>query len=242
MKTVTRDQIALRGAGIMKIMQPKKGARFTLDSLLLADFCRIKSQDTILEPGSGTGIISLLLASKFPRTSIVAIEAQSSVARICSKNISDNGLDDRIELLTQDIREVQRTLKPGSFDAIVANPPYTRTGTGRQSPVHERLASRHDRLGTIQTWLDLRVYLKNRGRYFLIFPASRASEILCLLRTGKLEPKRVRFVHPWKDRPASLILIEAMKSAGPGLEVLPPLIVHEGGGYSLEMQQIYDFT
>ncbi len=242
MKTVTRDQIALRGAGIVNVMQPKKGARFTLDSLLLADFCRIKSQDVILEPGSGTGIISLLLASKFPRSFVVAVEAQTAVARICSQNISDNGLDDRIILLNQDIREIHHTLKPGVFDAIVANPPYTRTGTGRQSPVQERLASRHDRLGTIHAWLDLRIYLKNGGRYFIIFPASRASEILCLLRMGKLEPKCIRFVHPWQHRPASLILIEAMKSAGPGLEVLPPLIVHEGGGYSLEMQQIYDFT
>jgi tRNA1Val (adenine37-N6)-methyltransferase len=240
MKTVTRDQIALRGAGIVTIIQPKKGARFTLDSLLLADFCRIKSQDAIMEPGSGTGIISLLLASKFPRSFVVAVEAQTTVAHICSKNISDNGFNDRIVLLNQDIREIHPTLKPGSFDAIVANPPYTRAGTGRQSPVQERLASRHDRLGTIQTWLDLGIYLRNRGRYFLIFPASRASEILCLLRLGKLEPKRVRFIHPWQDKPASLILIEAMKSGGPGLEVLPPLIVHAGGGYSPEMKQIYD--
>ncbi len=242
MRTVSHDQIALRGAGIVKIMQPKKGARFTLDSLLLADFCRIKSHDAILEPGSGTGIISLLLASKFSGSSVVAVEAQTAVAHICSQNISDNGLDDRIVLLNQDIREIHHTLKPGSFDAIVANPPYTHTGTGRQSPVQERLTSRHDRLGTIQTWLDLRIYLRNKGRYFLIFPASRASEIIYLLRTGKLEPKRVRFVHPWKDKPASLILIEAMKSAAPGLVVLPPLIVHEGAGYSLEMKQIYDFT
>lgn len=240
MKAVTRDQISLRGAGTVKIMQPEKGARFTLDSLLLADFCRIKSQDAILEPGSGTGIISLLLASKFPRSSVVAVEAQDAIAHICSQNISDNDLDNRIVLLNQDIRNIHRTLKSASFDAIVANPPYTRTGTGRQSPVQERLASRHDRFGTIQAWLDLRIYLRNRGRYFIIFPASRAAEILCLMRIGKLEPKRIRFVHPWKKKPASLILIEAMKSVGSGLEVLPPLIVHEGRGYSPEMRQIYD--
>src|SRR5512135_973815 len=173
MNAVTCDQIALRGAGIVSITQPEKGARFTLDSLLLADFCRIKPRDTILEPGAGTGIISLLLAKKFPRVSVVSIEAQAAVANICSRNISDNGLDDRIVLLNQDIREIHHTLKPASFDAIVANPPYTRTGTGRQSPVQERLTSRHDQLGTIQAWLDLRIFLRNKGRYFLVFPAGR---------------------------------------------------------------------
>ncbi len=242
MKAVTHDQIALRGAGTVNITQPEKGARFTLDSLLLADFCRIKARDTILEPGSGTGIISLLLAKKFPCASIVSVEAQTSVADLCSRNISDNGLDDHIKLLNQDIREMQHIVKPASFDAIVANPPFTRTGTGRQSPIPERLASRHDRMGTIQAWLDLRIFLRNTGRYFLVFPAGRAAEILSLLHEEKLEPKRVRFVHPRQNKSASLILIEAIKSAAAGLEVLPPLIVHEARGYSQEMLQIYDLS
>jgi len=241
MNSVTHDQIALRGAGIVNITQPEKGARLTLDSLLLADFCRFKPRDAILEPGSGAGVISLLLAKKYPRASIVSVEVQAAVAKLCSQNISDNGLDGRIVLINQDLREIHHTLKPASFDAIVANPPYTRIGTGIQSPIQERLTSRHDWLGTIQAWIDLRIFLRNRGRYFLVFPAGRTAEILSLLRAGKLEPKRMRFVHPWQDKPAFLILVEAMKSAGPGLEVLPSLTVHEAGGYSSEMRQIYDF-
>ncbi|HUI46943.1 MAG TPA: methyltransferase [Nitrospirota bacterium] len=240
MNSFTHDQIALRGAGMVNITQPEKGARFTLDSLLLADFCRFKPRDAILEPGSGTGVISLLLAKKYPRASVVSVEVQATVAKLCSQNIADNGLDGRIVLLNQDIREIHRSLKPASFDAIVANPPYSRIGTGRQSPVQDRSTSRHDRLGTIQAWLDLRIFLRNRGRYFLVFPAGRTAEILSLLRAGKLEPKRIRFVHTRQDNPALLILIEAMKSAGPGLEVLAPLIVHEAGGFSPEMRQIYD--
>jgi tRNA1(Val) A37 N6-methylase TrmN6 len=241
MTTVTRDSISLRGAGVVSIKQPASGTRFTLDSLLLADFCRIKPRDVVLEPGTGTGIVSLLLAKKFPSINLVSVETQARSANLCRKNISDNGLDDRILLLKQDIREIEHILKPASFDAVVANPPYTRIGTGRPSPDRERLTSRHDRLGTIQSWIDLRIFLKNKGRYFLVFPANRTAEILSKLLAANLEPKRVRFVHPSQDRPASLILIEAMKSAGSGLEVLPPLAVHDaGGGLTAEIRQIYN--
>jgi len=243
MTTVTRDSISLRGSGVVSIKQPVSGARFTLDSLLLADFCRIKPRDVVLEPGTGTGIVSLLLAKKFPGIILVSIETQAQAADLCRENISDNDLDDRILLLKQDIREIKHILKPASFDAVVANPPYTRTGTGRPSPDRERLTSRHDRLGTIQSWLDLRIFLKNKGRYFLVFPANRTAEILSMLLTANLEPKRVRFVHPSQDRPASLILIEAMKSVGSGLEVLPPLAIHDAGGrFTAEMRQIYNLS
>jgi len=243
MTTVTRDSISLRGSGVVSIKQPASGVRFTLDSLLLADFCRIKPRDVVLEPGTGTGIVSLLLAKKFPAITLVSIEARGHATALCRENISDNGLDGRILLLRQDIRKMKHAMKPASFDAIIANPPYTRKGTGRPSPDRERLTSRHDRLGTIQSWLDLGVLLKDKGRYFLVLPANRSAEILSLLHSAYLEPKRVRFVHPYQNRPAHLILIEAMKSAGSGLEVMPPLAVHEeGGGYTAEMRQIYDLS
>jgi tRNA1Val (adenine37-N6)-methyltransferase len=237
---VTRDSISLRGAGVVTIVQKKKGARFTLDSLLLADFCGPKPWDRVLEPGAGTGIISLLLAKKHPRCHIVAVEIQSSAARLFHTNISENGLEERIQVLEQDLRTLKGPVKPGSFDVIVANPPYRKSGTGKESPGPERLSSRHDRLGDIAVWLDLHRFLKNRGRYLIIFPADRLVDLIASLRARNLEPKRMRFIHPYQEKPASLVLIEAIKSAGTALEILPPLIVHEQGGrYSAEMQEIY---
>ncbi len=237
---ITLDSISLRGAGTVQITQRRIGHRFTLDSILLADFCRIKTRDKILESGAGSGVISILLGKKFPQTSITAVELQSAEARLAAGNISDNRLEGRITLITQDIRKLKNELAPGSFDVIVANPPFTKTGAGRKSPVHERQAARHDRYGDINAWLDLGVFLRNRGRYFLIFASDRLSELVFLLRKRNLEPKRMRLVHPHKDKPASLVLIEAVRSAGTGLEVLPPLIVHEqGGGYSEEVREIY---
>jgi tRNA1Val (adenine37-N6)-methyltransferase len=238
---VTRDSISLRGAGAVTIVQQKKGHRFTLDSILLADFCRIKPRDKILEPGAGTGIISLLLAKKYPHVRIKAVEIQTALADLCRQNIIDNGLSDQIILLEQDIRSLEGELKASTFDVIVANAPYTKSGAGRQSPRPERLLSRHDRGADIAAWLNLQIFLKNKGRYFLVFPADRLSELISSLRMYHLEPKRMRLVHPYDGRPASLVLIEAVRSAGIGLEVLPPLIVHATeSGYTEEMRHIYD--
>ncbi len=236
----THDSISLRGAGVVAVTQPERGARFTMDSLLLADFCRVKARDRILDPGAGTGIISLLLAKKHPHTRITAIELQPTEAKLCRWNIAANGLEDRITLIMQDLATIKKTLKPPLFDVIVANPPFTVWRAGRTSPSIGRQTARHDRRAPLTAWLNLQLLLKNRGRYCLVFPAGRAAELMSLLRESKLEPKRLRFVHPSYGRAAYLVLIEAVKSAGIGLEVMPPLIVHEtAGDYTGEMKQIY---
>jgi tRNA1(Val) A37 N6-methylase TrmN6 len=240
MPAVTRDSISLRNAGIVSITQQRKGVRFTLDSLLLADFCRIKPRDRVLEPGAGTGIISLLLAKKFPKARFVADEVERAAYELLFRNIEDNGLSENIAPVDRDIRELRKSLSPQTFDVIVANPPYTKAGAGRTSPLPARHLARQGQTAPIDAWLDLKNLLKNKGRYCLVFPASRAAEILDHLRTRGLEPKRLRFVHPSLRKPASLVLVEAMRSAGIGLDVLPPLIVHEqDGGYTEEVRDIY---
>ncbi len=240
MTAVTHDSISLRGAGIVSITQQKKGFRFTLDSLLLADFCCIKPRDRVLEPGAGTGVISLLLARKFPKARFLADEVEPGAYELLLRNIEDNGLTTNIVPINADLRNLSSTISPRSFNVIVANPPYTKAGAGRTSPFPDRHLARQGQTATIDTWLDLKDLLKDKGRYFLVFPASRAAELLALLRTRDLEPKRLRFVHPHVHKPASLVLVEAMRSAGVGLDVLPPLIVHEqDGGYTEEVREIY---
>lgn len=241
MSAVTHDSISLKGAGIVNITQPKKGARFTLDSILLADFCRIKPRDIILEPGTGTGIISILLAKKFPDVALTAIEIQDTLAELCRSNIAQNGLQEHIRLIKQDIRQLKFILTPLSFDAIVVNPPYRKQGTGKLSPHESRQSSRHDELASIENWLDLHIFLKNKARFIIVFPAERLPDIIAGLRLRQLEPKRMRLVHPYQHKTASLVLVEAVQSAGPGLEILAPLVVHESPGvYTVEMRKIYD--
>jgi len=239
--SLTLDSISLRNAGVVQITQSKKGHRLTLDSILLADFCRLKPGARILEPGAGSGVISILLAKKFPATAFFAVEVQQDLVRLCRENVLRNDLEGRVSVLEGNLGEVKRSsAMPETFDAIVANPPYTRSGAGRQSPDAGRQIARHNQSGSLETWLDLGTSLRNRGAYFLVFPAARTGELLSLLRERKLEPKRLRFVHPQADKPASIVLVEAKKTAGVGLEVMPPLIVHaEGGGYSEEVRTIY---
>lgn len=243
MTKYTHDSISLRGAGIIKISQPKKGHRFTLDSILLADFCRVKPKERVLEPGAGTGVISIALAKKNPRSLFYPVEIQPELAGLCEQNRKDNSVERNIITVKRDIRRLYQSINPGGFDVVVANPPYARAGTGRQSPLPWRRIARQDLLGRIEFWLDLQKFLKNGGRYNIVFPAARAAELFALLRDRNIEPKRVRLVHPYLDKPASLVLVEAVKSAGAGIEVLPPLVVHDTGGkYTQEMMNIYGMT
>lgn len=238
---LTYDSISLRGAGIITIAQPSKGHRFTLDSIVLSDFCRIRPRGKVLEPGAGTGVISICLAKKFPRASFIAVEMQERLAMLCAENIRINGLENRITTVCSDIADLPASFAAGTFDAIVMNPPYLKSKTGRPSPVPERRKSRQDTTAAIEAWLDLHVLLKNRGRLFAVFPAHRMSELFLLMKDRRLEPKRIRILHPHQDRPASLVLIDAVKSGGEGIEVMPPLFVHKaGGGYTDETLEIYD--
>ncbi|MDA8100658.1 MAG: tRNA1(Val) (adenine(37)-N6)-methyltransferase [Nitrospiraceae bacterium] len=238
--SITLDSIAMAGAGVVRISQPAKGHRFTTDSILLADFCRLKKNDRVLEPGAGTGVISLLLARKFSSASFTAVELQPTLADLCSWNIHVNSLDQRISVLSKSITRLKGTFKPGSFDAIVANPPFTKRGTGKESPRTARSTSRSDGAAPLEAWLDLAGFLKNGGRYFLVFPAARSAELLTQLRERNLEPKGIRFVHPFAGEPASIILVEAVKRGGSGMDVLPPLIVHgPDGKYTEEVRAIY---
>jgi tRNA1(Val) A37 N6-methylase TrmN6 len=240
MTSVTRNSISLRDAGIVSIVQPRKGFRFTLDSLLLADFCRIKPHDRILEPGAGTGIISILLARKFPGARFVADEVESTVFALLCENIAQNGLVDAITPLDRDIQSLGCSVAADSYDVLIANPPYTKSGSGRNSPFPERRLARQEQTTSLSIWLDLQSLLTRKGRYFLVFPAERSAELISLLRERGMEPKRLRSVHPFLNKPASLVLIEAVKTRGIGLEIVPPLIIHEkGGDYTKEMQQIY---
>ena len=242
MKNVTSDTISLRGAGIVTVAQLAKGHRFTLDSILLADFCRVKPKERVLEPGAGTGIVSLLLAKKYPRSLFYPVEVQENLHALCSDNCTANVLAN-ITPLHRDIRKLNQSRDLKHFEVLVANPPYMRSGAGRSSPDAGRRIARQDLLAKIESWLDLKKLLKQGGRYNLVFPAARLAELVALMRQRRLEPKRIRPVHSYQDKPASLVLVEAVKDGGTGVEMLPPLVVHEpGGAYSGEMKDIYHLS
>ena len=143
-------------------------------------------------------------------------------------NIDRNDLSSRVLLLEEDIRNLDKTDPAPVFDAIVTNPPYTKYGSGRRSPVKRKRVAREEISGSFEVWMDLQRFLRNRGRYFLIFPAARSGELISSLRSRKLEPKRARFVQSSPDKPALLILIEAVK-AGVNSYIVKPFTVESLG-------------
>ena len=139
-----------------------------------------------------------------------------------------NRLEGRISILSQDFRELKRTFPPGSFDVVLSNPPYRKHQSGRINPSAERAVARHEIKGTLQDLISTASYLlPPKGRCYLIFPALRTVDLFVALRDGKLEPKRLQFVHPHREAEAKFVLTESIKTSGVELKIMNPLILRE---------------
>lgn len=216
----------LRDYGI-KILQPRYGYHFSVDSLLLSDFVRIRKYDHILDIGTGCGIIAMILAKKHSNVKIVAIEIQKDLARIAEKNIRLNHLDGQIAVDELDLSKIQVAFSAGSFDHVVANPPYRSPVSGRLCKNSQETFARHEILTDLDQILSAARYaLHPGGRVSLIYPADRAAKLLASMHRLSLEPKRLRMIHPNLNLPAKLILVEGCKDAGEELRVLPPIFLN----------------
>ncbi len=236
----TLDSIKIRDLEV-RVYQSRAGYRFSLDSLLLADFPRIKSCRRILELGSGGGVVSLLLARRYPRADVLGVEIQEGLYRRAVKNAAINGLSDRVEFRLLDLKALPETMPLEAFDLVVANPPFRRPGTGRISPGEERATARHELAGDMRDVLGTAsAMLRNRGRLCLVYGPERLAGLMGLMSGLFLEPKRLRTVHSRLGGPARMVLVEAVKRGSPGLAILPPLFIYEGRGvYTPEMREFY---
>jgi len=229
-------------AGGVKIIQPRRGYRFSLDPLLLCAFAGIGSQARVADLGTGSGIMPLLLAQAGKGREFLGIERQAELAERARRSVALNGLERRIRIVCADVRELPAELAAGSFDAVVSNPPYRKPATGRVAPDAERGAARHELAGGLTDFLRAAAFLLNDGgRFCLVYLAERLAELLDEMRTFRLEPKRLRTVHSRTGDPARLVLVEGRRNARTGLTVEAPLIVYrEGKGrdYTEEMERL----
>ena len=227
--------------GRLKILQKKKGYRYTIDSILLAHFIELKEEERLLELGAGSGVISLVLAFRNPSIRITGIEIQEGLAGMAGRSIVLNGLEDRVEIFHGDARNAGDYAEARSFDVAIFNPPYRKMSTGRVNPREEKALARHEVAGSVKDFLrTARHALKPGGRVCLIYPCSRMVEALHRMRSEKLEPKRLRMVHSRPESRGDFILVEGMKDGGEELSVLPPLLIYEAdGGYSEEMETLF---
>jgi len=230
----TTDELQNYG---LRIVQPRHGYRFSLDPLLLCDFAQRAAGGRVIDLGTGCGVIPLVLARKDEGARIVGVEFQHEMAELAIRNVLLNGLADRITILHRDVTELRPLFPPSSFDAVLANPPYRRRGTGKVSPKEGRDDARHESTAGLADFLAAAKYLVSpAGRISFIYHPSRLAELFAEAAAMKLAPLRLRMVHGNGGAEARMFLVELAKGRKGELKVLPPLFVFdEEGGYSGEM-------
>ena len=198
-------------------------ACFNADALLLIGFLRLSQKDTVVELGSGTGVICVLGADN-TGAQFCGVERQARLVELSRKSVEKNGQD--IRFLCADVADAPELLGRGTFSAVVMNPPYFTSG--EESPNHSRSAARHDAGDTLGQFLQSAfALLNNGGRMFLIYPASALADLMQALRAARLEPKRMQTVYSGKRKDALRVLVEAKKLARPGLIIEPPIFLDE---------------
>ena len=208
--------------GELRIIQSRRGYRFSVDALLLAEFVSITPDDVVVDLGAGCGIISLLLAKKRQAGYIVGLELQEELASQARRNAGLNGLEERIAILQGDLRALP--LAPRCADVVVCNPPYRKSRSGRINPDPRKAIARHE---IAMTLIDIlaagKTLLRSGGKLALIYPANRLTEAFSRMRSQDLEPKRLQIIFPDSASHAKLAMIEGRLGGKSGLTILPPI-------------------
>ena len=226
----------------LRIIQKKTGFRFCTDSVLLADFCKIRPGERVADMGTGSGVIPLLIAARTEDIRVYGFELQAGLSDMAARSVHLNGLDRKIQIHCCDVREATKYIGSEQADVVVTNPPYLQPGKGLESPDESKNLARGARNGcAIETWMEAcGKLIRNGGRLCVVFPATQLLLLCDAMRLAKVEPKRMRLVLSRPDKEPKLVLLEGRKRGNPGLQILPPLITHdERGEFSAEMKKIY---
>jgi tRNA1Val (adenine37-N6)-methyltransferase len=227
--------------GSLRIIQKKKGYRFSVDALLLAHFAGLREWDDLIDLGTGSGIVALIMANRCCSGRVLGIEIQEHIAAMAQRSATLNGLADRVAIRQGDIRSPETISAPLSFDVALFNPPYRRFRSGRMNPNPEKAMARHEIAGTGEDFLAAAFYLLRRGgRASTIYPASRTVELLHRMRVCQMEPKRLRIIYSRPNGVGKFTLVEGVKGGREELVIMPPLSIYSTGNrYSEEMVTIF---
>jgi len=226
-----------------RIIQRTDGFCFGMDAVLLSGFAMVKKGERALDLGTGTGIIPILLEAKTEGEHFSALEIQREVADMARRSVSLNGLEEKIQIVEGDIRKASQIFGAASFDVVTSNPPYMNDAHGLKNPDLPKAIARHEVLCTLDDVVrEASRVLKTGGRFYMVHRPHRLAEIITVLRGYKLEPKRMKMVHPFADRDANMVLIEAVKGGGVFLKMEAPVIVFkEPGVYADEIRDVYGY-
>jgi tRNA1Val (adenine37-N6)-methyltransferase len=217
--------------GRLKILQKKQGYRFSIDALLLAHFADPAPGDRIVDLGTGCGIVPLILFFRKKAKTVAGVEIQPSLTDLARRNAALNRCSSKFQILGDDLRNLEKRFGRESFDRVLANPPYRKVGSGRINPHSEKAIARHEVQATLEDVLrSAHSLLKDKGRLDMIYPASRAADLMRGLNKHHLEPKRLQFVHSHEKDEARLVLVEALKEGHAQVIILPPFFLYDAGG------------
>lgn len=224
-----------------QIIQDPKRFCFGIDAVLLTGFARVKDGDTVLDLGTGTGIIPILLEAKTGASHLTGLEIQPESADMAKRSVCYNELEKKIDIVEGDIKNASEIFGRGSFDVVTCNPPYMIGAHGLTGGNESKTIARHEVLCTFEDVArEAAAVLKPGGMFYLVHRPFRLVELLGTMNRYRLEPKRMKFVHPFVDKEPNMVLIEAKKGARSRVEIEPPLIVYKSPGvYTDEIYDIY---
>ncbi|WP_053954876.1 tRNA1(Val) (adenine(37)-N6)-methyltransferase [Inediibacterium massiliense] len=233
------DDLQCRG---LRLIQNPEGFCFGIDAVLLSNFCEIKKGWRVIDLGTGTGIIPILLSGKTDAKEILGVEIQQEVADMANRSVKLNKIEDRVKIIHKDLNDILECTEAYSFDAVTSNPPYMNAGAGLINPESKKAISRHEVKCTLEDIISKAFkLLKDRGHFYMIHRPHRLVDIIYLCRKYRLEPKKIRFIHPNKNKKPNIFLIECVKYGRSELKFMDPLYVYnEDGTYTEEIHQIYE--
>ncbi|MBQ9119678.1 MAG: tRNA1(Val) (adenine(37)-N6)-methyltransferase [Lachnospiraceae bacterium] len=226
-----------------KIIQNPEKFCFGMDAVLLSGFAWVKEGEKALDLGTGTGIIPILLSAKTPGEHFTGLEIQEESADMARRSVAYNGLEQKITITTGDIKEASALFGAASFDVVTTNPPYMTGQHGLVNPQLPKAIARHELLCTLEDVIrEAARVLRPGGRFYMVHRPFRLAEIIRVLSAYKLEPKRMKLVHPYVDKEPNMVLLECAKGGKPRITVEAPLIVYkEPGVYTPEIYDIYGY-
>ncbi len=232
------DDLQIKG---YEIIQSPGRFCFGMDAVLLSSYANVRKNERALDLGTGTGILPILLEAKNEGLHYTGLEIQEESADMARRSVRYNGLEEKIDIITGDIREASGIFGPASFQVVTVNPPYMIGEHGLKNENEALYIARHEALCTLEDVLkESARLLPPRGRFYMVHRPFRLPEILSKMTAYRIEPKRMRMVYPRVDREPNMVLIEGLRGGNPRITVEKPLIVYrEDGSYTDELRRIY---
>lgn len=225
-----------------KLIQDKEKFCFGMDAVLLSAFATVRPGEKVVDFGTGTGVIPILLEAKTEGEKFVGLEIQTESVDMAKRSVQMNGLEDKIEIVEGDIKNASEIFGKASFDVVVSNPPYMSENNGLENPEEPKAIARHEIKCNLEDLIrEAAAVLKPQGRFYMVHRPRRLADAVELMRKYKIEPKQIRMVYPYVDKPSNMVLIEGTRGGKPMLKIEEPLIVYkEQDVYTDEVLDMYN--